>query len=179
MDKKRIENLQTAFRALDQATEAAEKFGGGVTTPNGMIAFNKAIDKYIHKEVWNGAMMKVMPSPQGALDITIRQDAYDFILTTIRVSRKEDDEYTGEPYDIAVAHYGPFVVNEDASIDYGGNVAYHHSKDWHKDEHHFSHMFAKNWVCASLESYLEALAHSAKMQGVQSLIINVDIFTTK
>ena len=178
MEQQEIENLQTAFGALNYAIEKADA-RGGVILADGMIAFNKAIKEYIHKHVWEGSLFRVNPSSRYKMQQTILEDAYDYALTMIQISRQEEDDYDGQPVDVAVAHYGPFVVNQDGSIDRGGKVSYHHPNDWHKDQHHFSHMFMKNWVCASLEDYIRALAHSAKIQGLESFTINVDRISTK
>jgi len=178
MNQEQIENLESAFGALQYAIDKSQSLGG-VVTAKGLIAFNKAIKEHIAENIWKGRMFTIQPSPEFKLQETILQDAYDYTLTMINIHRQEDEDYTGEPRDIVVAHYGPFMVNEDASIDYGGNVGYHHGADWHVDEHHFSHMFAKRWVENSLSDYIDALAHSAKIQGLKSFTINVDRISTK
>ena len=178
MEQQEIENMQAAFAALEYANMKADN-RGGVKCARGMIAFQDGIWEYIKENIWKNALFRVEPSPQFDMQQNILEAADEYLLLKIQRIREDDDDYEGSDIEIAIAHYGPFVVNKDGSIDYGANAQYHHSEKWHENEHHFSHMFGKNWVCASLEDYMQALAHSAKMQGVKSFTINVERISTK
>jgi len=166
---------------IDAITEAIKKADevGGLQYPEGMIAFRKAIDEYISREIWGSARFQVCPSPKCDVDWAIRNEAYGFMLNKIKRFRESQGNYTAAENDIAVAYYGYFVVNKDGSIDQGAYAYYHHAKDWHKDPHHLSHMLPKAWVQNYAADYLKALAHSAKIQGIKSFTINVERISTK
>ena len=152
-----------------------------VITPHGMTAFNKAIKDYVRHEIWGNRPFRTVNWGKGE-DDKVFDAAYTYILDKINEARQASDyleEYQGLDSQTAVAHYGPWVVDKDGTVDHGGNEVYYHKPTWHEDEHHLSHMLSKVWVQDTAGDYLRALAHSAKIQGVKSFTVNVERITTE
>jgi len=147
-----------------------------VISPKGMIAFNKAIKSYVREELWKNKLFIISGRSNGH-DEEVLKAGYEFILNKINETRALECELTKGDY--AVAHYGPWVVDEDGMINYGGNEVYYHKETWHEDQHHLSHMMTKVWLQDTAADYLRALAHSAKIQGVKSFTVNVERITTE
>ena len=165
--------------AINHASEAiayalAQLGNQSIITPRGMIHFNALIKSYVSKEIYDNQPLYVMNRDE----VVVYEAAYEYVLQKINQSRQDEDD---ENYDnqMAVAHYGPWVVNQDGTVDYGGNEVYYHGPDWHEDENHLSHMMTKIWLKDTADDYLRALAHSAKIQGVKSFTVNVEQITTE
>ena len=151
---------------------------GSVISPRGMMVFKTAIDKYVSREIYQNKPFKTASWGDGD-DQMVHEAAYEYVLIKINQARMQSEDYDGLDSQTAIAHYGPWVVNQDGTVDYGGNEVYHHKPTWHENEHHLSHMMTKVWLQNTAGDYLRALAHSAKIQGVKLFTVNVERIRTE
>ena len=169
------------FDAMAYGLQKIEK--DAIWTPSGMTKFKDGVGEYLRNRHIKKGSFVVHNSEDTKLDGIVWAEAHEYLLLQIKLYRNELYQRNPEVNCEAAcykptASFGPYIVNEDGSIDYGGQSQYHHACNWHEDEHHLSHMLDKGWVQKSTNWYIMALAYSAKIQGVQVFNINVERFYT-